>query len=69
MLKTNHLEILVALAETGSISKAAEYLFTTQPNISRTLKNIEDELGKQLFERSNTSVTLTRDGNYVCTHA
>lgn len=69
MLKTSQLEILVALSETGSINKAAEILYTSQPHISRCLKQIEEEMGKKLFTRTNTGVQLTREGKYVCAHA
>lgn len=69
MLKTSQLEILVAVAESGSINKAAELLFTSQPYISRSLKIIEQEIGKRLFIRTSQGVTLTRDGQYVYTHA
>ena len=42
------------IAETGSFSKAAKKLFLTQPNLSASIRDLEEELGVQLFERSNT---------------
>ena len=47
------------IAETGSFSKAAKKLFLTQPNLSASIRDLEEELGVQLFERSNTGAKLT----------
>lgn len=51
------------IAETGSFSKAAKKLFLTQPNLSASIRDLEEELGVQLFERSNTGAKLTDDGH------
>jgi DNA-binding transcriptional LysR family regulator len=56
------LQYFLAVTREGSISGAAEYLHLSQPTLSRQLKDLEDELGKQLFIRGNRSVTLTEDG-------
>ena len=45
-----------------SISKAAQYTFTSQPAISRAIKKLERELGVQLFYRTLTGVELTDIG-------
>ena len=52
----------LAVAREESITKAAEVLHMTQPPLSRQLKDLEDELGKQLFIRGNRKVTLTEEG-------
>ncbi|WP_165212371.1 LysR family transcriptional regulator [Streptococcus tangpeifui] len=52
-----------AIAETGSFSQAAKKLYVTQPNLSASIKDLEAELGVQLFVRSNTGARLTDDGN------
>ena len=52
-----------AIAETGSFSQASKKLFVTQPNLSASIKDLEEELGVQLFVRSNTGARLTDDGN------
>ncbi|WP_019778263.1 LysR family transcriptional regulator, partial [Streptococcus sobrinus] len=52
-----------AIAEMGSFSQAAKKLFVTQPNLSASIKDLEEELGVQLFVRSNTGARLTDDGN------
>ena len=51
------------IAETGSFSKAAKKLFLTQPNLSASIRDLEEELGVLLFERSNTGAKLTDDGH------
>lgn len=50
------------VAKYGSISKAAQYGFTSQPAISKSIKKLEDELGTQLFYRNLTGVELTDKG-------
>lgn len=52
----------LAVAREESITKAAKALSMTQPPLSRQLKELEDELGKQLFIRGNKKVTLTEEG-------
>lgn len=51
-----------AIAKTGSFSEAAKRLYVTQPNLSSSIKELEEELGVQLFVRSNTGARLTDDG-------
>ena len=58
------LEYFLAVAREQSISAAAEFLHLTQPTLSRQLKDLEAEFGKQLFLRGNRRVTLTEDGVY-----
>lgn len=56
------LQYFLAVAREESITKAAETLHMTQPPLSRQLKDLEDELGKQLFIRGSKKVTLTEEG-------
>lgn len=58
------LEYFLAVAREQSISAAAEFLHLTQPTLSRQLKELELEFGKQLFIRGNRKITLTEDGLY-----
>ncbi len=58
------LEYFLAVAREQSISAAADFLHLTQPTLSRQLKDLENEFGKQLFIRGNRKVTLTEDGIY-----
>lgn len=56
------LEYFLAVAREQSFSKAANALHLTQPTLSRQLKDLEEELGKQLFIRSSKKLSLTDDG-------
>lgn len=56
------LKYFLAVAREGSITRAANFLHITQPTISRQIKELEEELGKKLFIRSNYNVTLTYEG-------
>lgn len=56
------LQYFLAVAREASITKAAESLNMTQPPLSRQLKELEGELGKQLLIRGNRRVTLTEEG-------
>ncbi len=56
------LQYFLAVTREQSISGAAESLHLSQPTLSRQLKDMEDELGKQLLIRGNRKVTLTEEG-------
>ena len=53
---------MITIAETGSLGKAAEKLFISQPSLTSAVKELEKELGLTLFRRSSRGVTLTPDG-------
>lgn len=56
------LEYFLAVVREQSISAAAESLFLSQPTLSRQLKDLEEQLGKQLFIRGNRRIALTEEG-------
>lgn len=56
------LKAFVAVAETGSFSRAAELLFMTQPAISKRIAGLEDDLGTTLFDRLGRTIQLTEAG-------
>lgn len=56
------LKYFLAVAREQSYSVAAERLFLSQPTLSRQIKDLEEELGKTLFIRSNKGVALTEEG-------
>ena len=56
------LQYFLAVAREQTISGAAEALHMTQPPLSKQLKELEDELGKQLFVRGKRRITLTQEG-------
>lgn len=56
------LQYFLAITREETILGAAEQLHITQPTLSRQMKDLEEELGKQLFIRGNRKITLTEDG-------
>lgn len=61
-MEIRELKYFLAVAREQSISKAASFLYMTQPSLSRQMQNLEKEIGKQLFVRSSTKITLTDAG-------
>lgn len=59
------LRFFLAVAENNGVQKAAESLHLTQPNISRTLKALEEELNAQLFVRTARGVEITEEGELL----
>ncbi len=57
------------VAETKSISRAAEELLVTQPAITKQMKALEEELGERLFDRIGKRVFLTKTGEVLLLHA
>ncbi|MBQ6778052.1 MAG: LysR family transcriptional regulator, partial [Acidaminococcaceae bacterium] len=56
------LRYFLETAREGNITRAAERLHVTQPTMSRQLKDLEEELGKKLFVRTNYALRLTEAG-------
>lgn len=63
-----HLKYAITVAETGSISKAAEKLYVAQPNVSRGIKELEQELGITIFERNSKGIVITPDGERLISY-
>lgn len=59
------LNTFVKIAEVGSLTRAAEQLFTSQPAVSAQVKALEDELGVTLFERTSRGMHLTARGRLL----
>ncbi len=57
-----HYKIFYYAARYGSFTKAAELLYSNQPNITRIIRILESELGCTLMHRSNRGITLTEEG-------
>ena len=56
------LRYFLEIARESSMSRAAEILHVSQPTLSKQMKELESELGKKLFHRGSTSVSLTDEG-------
>lgn len=63
------LRYLIAIAENGSISAAANNIYASQSNLSIAIKDLENEFGVTIFTRSNRGVTLTNDGTELLAYA
>jgi len=64
-MELRQLKYFLAVTREQSISKAAEALYTTQPNLSRQMQNLEKEIGQQLFIRGTKKITLTETGQLL----
>lgn len=63
-MELRHLRYFVEVAETLNFSRAAERLKVAQPALSKQIRDLEDQLGAQLFQRTTTKVALTEVGHY-----
>jgi LysR family transcriptional regulator, hca operon transcriptional activator len=69
-MELRHLRYFVAVAETGSLTEAAERrLYTSQPSLGRQLRDLEAEVGTPLFVRGSRGVALTPAGEAFLDHA
>ena len=64
-----HLKYAVEVARLGSLNKAAESLLIAQPNISRSIKELESDLGINIFNRSPRGMFLTPEGEEFINYA
>ena len=53
------LRYIITISETGSLNKAADLLYVSQPSLTSSVKELEKELGITIFNRSGRGVTLT----------
>lgn len=56
------LRYAIMIADYGSMNEAAKQLFVSQPNLSKTIKELEDEIGLTIFLRSNRGIVITPEG-------
>lgn len=64
-----HMKYAVEIAKAGSINKAAEALLVAQPNLSRSIKELEADLGITIFDRTAHGVSVTADGERFIDYA
>lgn len=62
-MNIQHMKYAVEVARVGSLNKAAENLYVALPNMSRAIRELENDLGIVIFERSAKGVTLTPEGD------
>ncbi len=63
------LKYIIEIAETGSITMAAQRLFIAQPSLSKSVAELEKEMGITIFNRSNRGVYLSEDGTKFLSYA
>jgi DNA-binding transcriptional LysR family regulator len=68
-LRLRHLRMLLSIAQTGNLSQSAEELSTTQPALSKWLRDLEDDIGLPLFERRARGLRPTAYGQALIEHA
>jgi LysR family hca operon transcriptional activator len=69
-MELRHLRYFIAVAETGSLTEAAEHrLHTSQPSLSRQIRDLEEQVGVALFTRTPRGVELTAAGTAFIEHA
>ena len=64
-----HMKYAYEVSKAGSLSKAAESLVIAAPNLSRSIKELEAELGITIFDRTSKGMTLTADGEVFMDYA
>lgn len=69
MIEFIQLEQLIAFAEHGTLSKAAEYLHMSQPTLTRAMKKLEEEFGVELFEHKKNKLILNENGQLAVEYA
>ena len=68
-MNITELRYLVAIMKWGSVSAAAKQLYAAQPNVSKALKNLEEEYHLRIFERSSTGMIPTEQGRHFIEQA
>ena len=68
-MNTQHFKYALEVEKTGSITQAAENLFMGQPNLSKSIKELEDTLGIVIFKRTSRGVVPTDKGNAFLRYA
>ncbi len=68
-MNTQFFSYAIEIERTGSITKAAHNLFMAQPNLSKAIKELEKQLGYEIFERAQAGIVPTEKGRNFLIHA
>ena len=63
------LKYIVTVAEMGTFSEAAKTLFLSQPSLTKSIKELEKEMGIVIFQRTNRGVSVSKDGEIFLGYA
>ena len=69
VIKLTQIYYALKVAENGSMNKTAENLYISQPTLTNAIKDLEEEIGIRIFERTSKGVILTREGSSFLTQA
>ncbi len=69
LVTLRQLQYVIAVAETGSFSKAADICHAEQSTISQQVRTLEEKLGVQIFDRNTLPIKLTKDGENIVSKA
>jgi DNA-binding transcriptional LysR family regulator len=69
LVEFRHLKYIVAIAENSNFTRAAERLFIAQPSLSRQVRDLENEVGFPIFERTREGVRITPSGQMLVDYA
>lgn len=67
--KLKHLRMLVEVAKNGNITKAAKRMYLAQPSVTKSIRELEEQINTPLFIRSKKGVVLTPSGEILIRHA
>ena len=68
-MNVNQLKYVLTIANSSSMREAATKLYVSQPALSSSIMELENELGIMIFERSNKGIVLTDEGREFLTYA
>ena len=69
LFDVDHLNAFIAIADTGSFTRAAEIVHKTQSAVSMQMKRLEERVGRPIFERDGRSSKLTEAGERLLDYA
>lgn len=69
MTKSEKLKYIIAISECGTITSAAQKLLVAQPSLSKSVSELEKEMGISIFYRSNRGAFLSEDGSKFLSYA